>query len=267
MDASRRSFDDIEGCGGAPPGDPVVAEGRGFGRSGGGRSSGPRRSVGVPLDAGRASKRELTLGLVTATVAAGVGYAVVEVVGASQMNRADAVIVAAVAFQAVLAVGFVVIARANPFTDLRGLSRDDLVRGLVAFLLALFAWTFVVSAIDGGLLARSAAGIAPGLLVAEVVVAVVLAPVLEERLFRGVLLGALRARWGPVVAVLGQAALFGLVRGWAGDVTSRPATVIGFGVVGAALGWMAHATDDLRPVIAGRAMFGAWILAARVLGW
>ena len=47
----------------------------------------------------------------------------------------------------------------------------------------------------------------------------------------------------------------------------RPATVVGMAAAGAVFGWMAHASDDLKPVLVGHVMFGTWVIAERVIGW
>lgn len=57
-------------------------------------------------------------------------------------------------------------------------------------------------------LAELAAEVGPGLVVAILVTVVVLAPLWEEALFRGVIQGGLRRRWPLGVAVLVSAALF-----------------------------------------------------------
>jgi membrane protease YdiL (CAAX protease family) len=280
MDGGRRHFDDIDGAGGPPVGEVVAIDG---GRKGGRRGSGGRRrrdggGTGLPLASGDLG-RGLFLGLVTVVVAAAVALAAI--LGARH-GVADAlltddpfgtlrefaapIVVAGAAFEAVLAIGLVVTLRANPFVVLRGITGEELFRGFLTFLLALVAWQFAVRAIDGPFAGGHWWPAAVGwLFVVEVALGVVVAPILEERLFRGLLLAGLRPRFGPVVAVLLQAAVYGLAHVWALRDASRPATVVGMIAVGAVFGWMANATDDLRPVIVGHAMFGAWVMAERVL--
>jgi membrane protease YdiL (CAAX protease family) len=177
-------------------------------------------------------------------------------------------VLAAGAFEAVLAAGLALTLRANPLVALRGLTREEVFRGFLTFVLALFAWTFAVRAVDGPFAGRHWWPAAVGwLFVLELVLAVLVAPLLEERLFRGILLAGLRSRFGPVVAVLGQAAIYGAAHAWALRDASRPATIVGMAAVGAVFGWMAHTTDDLRPVVVAHAMFGAWVMAERVFGF
>lgn len=297
MDGGRRHFDDIDGAGGPPVGELVATDG---GRTGG-RGRGGRRTLGLgrgtrggaagggaamrpptgatlPLATGDLG-RSLLLSLVTVVVATAVAWAVVLVTGRDVLEAlltddpfrtlrefAAPLVVAGAAFEVILAIGLAVTLRTNPLVVLRGLTRDELFRGFLTFLLALVAWTFAVRAIDGPLAGGHWWPAAVGwLFVLEVVLTVVVAPVVEERLFRGLLLAGLRPRYGPVVAVLGQAAVYGLAHAWALRDASRPATVIGMIAVGAVFGWMANASEDLRPVIVAHAMFGAWVMAERVL--
>lgn len=288
MDASRRHFDDIDGCGGPPQGERVDVDGGGPRRL---RPSRPARAsrqpgssvpaAGIPLAApGVAVGRAFGLALVTVAVATAVALVIValspsDVVSAllsrdpvaTLRRHAGPLVIAGAAFEGVLAVGLVLITRANPLVRLPGVTREELLRGFITFLLALFAWTFFVGAIDGTSGRHWWPAAVGGLFLAEILLTVVIAPVLEERLFRGFLLVGLRDRFGPVLGVLGQAAIYGAANAWALRDASRPATVIGMAAVGAVFGWMAHTAGDLKPVMIGHAMFGAWVVAERVLGW
>lgn len=279
MDAGRRNFDDIDGCGGPPVGEFVATDGTRPAR----RDRRRRASVSggaSPLRAGGDRGRGLLIGLVAVAVAA---TAALGVVVASEHDVLDALlspdpvdtlrrlagplVLAGAVFEAVLGAGVMLVRRANPFASLRGLTRDDLLRGAITFLLALFAWTFFVSAIDGGGGRHWWPAALGWLLAVEVLVTAVVAPVLEEHLFRGIVLVGLRGRFGPVIGVLGQAAIYGCAHVWALRDAGRPATVVGMAAVGAVFGWMAHTADDLKAVIVGHMMFGAWVLAERVFGW
>lgn len=308
MDGGRRHFDDIDGCGGPPTGELVAVDGGrggvsparlrllrggggGRGDQGGGRrrrpaGSSPRLGAGpggapaLPLATGDVG-RGMVLALVTVVVATAVALTIIVVARRDAFDAlltndplrtlrvlAAPIVFAGAAFEVVLAGGLVLALRANPFVALRGLTREEVFRGFITFLLALFAWTFAVRAVDGPFAGRhwwpAAFG---GVFVLEVVLTVVVAPILEERLFRGLLLAGLRSRFGPVVAVLGQAAIYGAAHVWALRDAGRPATVIGMAAVGAVFGWMAHTSDDLRPVIVAHAMFGAWVMAERIFGF
>jgi membrane protease YdiL (CAAX protease family) len=235
---------------------------------------------GVGLGAGVDARRALGIALATAVAATaaalavatlsegGVVEALLSVDAQGALRRyAGPLVLAGVAFEVVLALGLLVATRTSPFPSLRGITGEELLRGFITFLLALFAWTFFVRAIDG------TSGdhwwpLALGwLFVVEVVLTVLVAPVLEERLFRGLLLVGLRERMGPVLGVLGSAAIYGLAHSWALRDASRPGTIIGMAAVGAVFGWMAHAANDLRPVIIGHMMFGGWVVLERLLGW
>lgn len=289
MDASRRHFDDIDGCGGPPQGERVDVDGararpsrRGrMRRAGRGAGTATPPPSGIPLAAaGVEVGRAFGLALATVVVATVVALVIValspsDVVDAllsrdpvSTLRRhAGPLVIAAAAFEAVLAGGLLLITRANPFGRLRGISREEVLRGFITFLLALFAWTFFAGAIDGTSGRHWWPAAVGGLFLAEIVLTVVVAPVVEERLFRGFLLVGLRDRFGPVLGVLGQAAIYGAANAWALRDASRPATVVGMAAVGAVFGWMAHVANDLKPVMVGHAMFGAWVVAERVLGW
>jgi membrane protease YdiL (CAAX protease family) len=299
MDGGRRHFDDVDGCGGPPAGELVVVDGGGRGgrravatrlgrgrpRVGGGGRGGGAAKAGtpgapMPLAAGR-DGRAMGWALLTVVVATAVGLAVIlgsrrdvfdALVTDDPMRTlrefAAPLVLAAGAFEAVLAAGLALTLRANPLVALRGLTREEVFRGFLTFVLALFAWTFAVRAVDGPFAGRHWWPAAVGwLFVLELVLAVLVAPLLEERLFRGILLAGLRSRFGPVVAVLGQAAIYGAAHAWALRDASRPATIVGMAAVGAVFGWMAHTTDDLRPVVVAHAMFGAWVMAERVFGF
>ena len=294
MDSTRRHFDDIDGCGGPPVGDPVrVADGGRGGGGGGGRrlraiaGSGAGRvhraaapgGGRVPLANLTVDGRTFALALVTVALATAAALAVAASSGdvldallssdpmGSLRRHAGPLVLAGAAFEAVLAVGLVAITRSNPFLSLAGITRDDLLRGFIAFLLALFAWTFVVGAVDGGGGRHWWPAAVGWLFVLEILLTALVAPLLEERLFRGYLLRGLRDRFGPVLGVLGQAAIYGAAHVWALRDASRPATIVGMAAAGAVFGWMAHASDDLKPVLVGHVMFGTWVIAERVLGW
>ena len=290
MDSTRRHFDDIDGCGGPPAGEPVKVEGGGRGKGRGrlravpgGRSSRPASPPApsrLPLGGEAVDARAFTLALLTVAVATAVAIGVAATWGGDVFDalvsadpfttlrrHAGPLVVAGVAFELVLAAGLLVITRSNPVLVPRGVTREDLLRGFITFLLALFAWTFVVGAIDGGSGQHWWPAALGWLFLVEVLLTAVVAPLLEERLFRGYLLRGLRDRFGPVLGVLGQAAIYGAAHAWALRDASRPATVVGMAAAGAVFGWMAHASEDLKPVLVGHVMFGTWVIAERVIGW
>ena len=87
------------------------------------------------------------------------------------------------------------------------------------------------------------------------VVAVVLAPLTEEILFRGVLLSALRSRWGTGVAIFGSSALF------AGMHVS-PYAIPPVFVLALVLGWLFVRTRSLTVCIVAHSVFNGLGLAA-----
>jgi hypothetical protein len=88
-----------------------------------------------------------------------------------------------------------------------------------------------------------------------VLVAVVLAPVAEEIVFRGVLLSALEARWGIRVAIVGSSLAFSVVHL---SLVAIPAVFL-FALV---LGWLFVRTRSLVVCIVAHALFNGIGLAA-----
>ncbi len=73
--------------------------------------------------------------------------------------------------------------------------------------------------------------------------AVLLAPVLEEILFRGIMLDGLLKRYSPAKAIIWSAVLFGIVH-------LNPAQSVGAFALGLPLGWLYYRTGSLLPCIA-----------------
>src|SRR4051812_22282547 len=168
IDGGRRHFDDLEGCGGPPRTKLVPIDGGGGGRrrlrplGGRGGSSSPAArsppraapSAAPLLLARRDTARGPPIGLVTPVVAAAAAWCVVSLVPLASLaavapgGRALSLrfALAALAFEAVAAVGLVVAARGHAPSPLRPPTRftsEDLLRGGIAFLIALFAASFV----------------------------------------------------------------------------------------------------------------------------
>jgi membrane protease YdiL (CAAX protease family) len=101
------------------------------------------------------------------------------------------------------------------------------------------------------------------LLVVEVVVLVVVAPIVQERLFRGLLLVVLRDRFGPVIGVLGQAAVSGAALAWTAAPGARGVVAFAAFAVAGVFGWFAHSSDDLRPGMIGHTFLALWIVLGR----
>jgi membrane protease YdiL (CAAX protease family) len=97
-----------------------------------------------------------------------------------------------------------------------------------------------------------------GVLMAGLVFAVLNAT-LEELVFRGVLLDALEAQWGPLVAVLLTAAVFGL--GHLSGYPPGPSGAVLAGLYGVLLGWLRVRTGGLllpimAHIVADAAIYG-----------
>lgn len=89
----------------------------------------------------------------------------------------------------------------------------------------------------------------------SVAMVVVVGPFVEELVFRGVVFGAFREKWGPGIAVVGSAMLFGASHFslW----TLFPSVVLGL-----ALGWLADMRPSLWPSIALHSLYNAAAVGA-----
>ncbi|MDI9405845.1 MAG: type II CAAX endopeptidase family protein [Chitinophagaceae bacterium] len=88
--------------------------------------------------------------------------------------------------------------------------------------------------------------------------AMVLAPLFEETLFRGVLLPVLGQRWGPVAGLLGSALAFALAHVSLGELV--PLAVLGLG-----LGWLRLKSASLAPCVLMHALWNTLTFANLVL--
>lgn len=87
---------------------------------------------------------------------------------------------------------------------------------------------------------------------------IVIAPVVEELFFRGLLLGAMRGRWGTVIAVAGSAVVFGATH-------FQPLQFPALAVAGAVFATAAVRNGRLGPAVAAHAGFNATTFVALVL--
>jgi membrane protease YdiL (CAAX protease family) len=292
IDGGRRHFDDIDGCGGPPRGELIPIDG---GRGGGGRlrrrrgqsggAAGARarrgpaaRGAGTRppaplLVGGKDTNRALTVGLLTTAAASAAGWAVVSLVSVQALRDAVPSVrpvtlrftLAALAFHAVIAVGLVVAARgraAMPLKPPTAFGSEDLLRGGIGFLLALFAASFVTQTsrpLGWSTLAIEGDAVLP----VEAILLLLVAPVLQERLFRGLLLSGLRDRFGPVVGVLGAAAIAGAALTWMGLEGGYTGVALAAIAAGGVFGWFAHTTEDLHAPMLGHAFLALWTLVDR----
>lgn len=92
-------------------------------------------------------------------------------------------------------------------------------------------------------------------LVVLLVLAGVLAPLNEELLFRGVLLRSLRSWMESGVALVAQAAIFGLAHLTGTEGWGNVGLVLLLGALGGVLGWIAHLTGRLGSAIIAHSLF------------
>lgn len=111
------------------------------------------------------------------------------------------------------------------------------------------------------LLQDALAGGLPLLLVA--LLAVVVAPFVEEVIFRGVLFRALADRINLPVGLVLSAAIFAVIH--IEVVASQPFALVGLFIVGFLLAWAYHLTGNLTVPILGHAVFNAISLGLTVL--
>ena len=95
-------------------------------------------------------------------------------------------------------------------------------------------------------------------LVAMAVGVIVVAPVVEELFFRGLLLGAMRRRWGTVAAVAGSSMVFGATH-------FQPLQFPALALAGAVFAMAAVRSGRLGPAVAVHAGFNATTFVALVL--
>lgn len=106
-----------------------------------------------------------------------------------------------------------------------------------------------------------------GYVVALLVLAVVAAPLVEEIVFRGVVLRGLLTHMGPTAAITTQACLFGMahfdpVRG-SGNI----GLVMVLSAVGGVLGGSAYMFRRIGPTIAAHAIMNALVMTVALSGW
>lgn len=105
-----------------------------------------------------------------------------------------------------------------------------------------------------------------GYVIALLVTAVLCAPIVEEMIFRGLMMRGLRSRTGAVIAVGIQAVLFGLahfdpVRG-----TGNIGLVLVLAAVGAGFGGGAYLLRRIGPAIVAHAIFNGVVMAVVLTG-
>jgi membrane protease YdiL (CAAX protease family) len=94
-------------------------------------------------------------------------------------------------------------------------------------------------------------------LVSLFLVAVLGAAVLEELFYRGLLLGALRKRWGDGVSIAASALIFGAMH-------FQPVDTIALTLFGAVLGWLRVRYDRLGPAVCAHLAFNLTAFLALV---
>ncbi len=76
-----------------------------------------------------------------------------------------------------------------------------------------------------------------------------LIPIAEELMFRGLVMGGLRRRWGPTVAIWGSAAVFTLPHFVGGSLAETAVLYTQIFIYGVVLAWLVHKTGRLGPSI------------------
>lgn len=90
---------------------------------------------------------------------------------------------------------------------------------------------------------------------AVALIAVVVAPIVEELYFRGLLLRSFQSRLSPATAVVAQALIFGLIHFRIGLGRGNITLVLALATVGAVFGVAASWARRLGPAIVGHACF------------
>ncbi len=95
--------------------------------------------------------------------------------------------------------------------------------------------------------------------------AVVVAPIVEELLFRGLVLRSLRSRLGPWPAILVQGALFGAIHVQLGVGIENLTVIAALTAVGIVFGFVADHVGRIGPAIVGHAIFNGVAVAAVIV--
>jgi membrane protease YdiL (CAAX protease family) len=234
-----------------------------------GRSAGPRAPAGKPtVSASGQIAWALPEALLVVLVAFALPIAASALTGAfaddavraSLTHVANSVALAALAWYLAHRHGAKVLSayRLNASPELRNV----LLAVVVALGCRLFSMTYAYIVPPPGaqgpdLLTQMFGGGAVGMALTFALVAVV-APVLEEVLLRGVVLGALTRRIGTWGAILASAAVFSLLHL---DLWS----LLPFAFLGIGLGWLAVRGRSLWPAVLAHVLYNAAILAATFL--
>jgi membrane protease YdiL (CAAX protease family) len=92
------------------------------------------------------------------------------------------------------------------------------------------------------------------------------APVVEELFFRGLVQGTLMRRYGPRLAIPGQAALFGLGHADPSQHAATVSIVVAIGAFGVIQGFVRYRTGRLAPTILSHSLFNLVALIGIVAG-
>lgn len=136
--------------------------------------------------------------------------------------------------------------------------------GVVATLTAAIALSILLAVLD--LVPESVIGEAgatdPTFFLALAALSVVVVAPVEELLFRGVIQGRLRQRFGPIAAVTGSSLLFGSMHlaNYGGEILPIVAGASLIAVVGAVLGILYEYTDNLAVPIVVHAVYNVILL-------
>jgi membrane protease YdiL (CAAX protease family) len=145
----------------------------------------------------------------------------------------------------------------------------DLAWGLLTWMGALVAEVLVVIALQllGLPLGSNTEGISDatdeaGLFATIAFVAVVVAPIVEELFFRGLLLRSFESRFHPYAAILLQGGLFGLIHLQPGLGSGNVTLFFALAAVGSVFGFAAQRSGRLGPAVVGHFVFNAFAISA-----
>lgn len=84
----------------------------------------------------------------------------------------------------------------------------------------------------------------------SIALVVIIAPIAEEMVFRGIILGALGARWGALTGLLGSALIFALYH-------LTPWQIVPIFILGMACGWLTQHRGSLWPAVSLHVLYNA----------
>lgn len=106
-----------------------------------------------------------------------------------------------------------------------------------------------------------------GYVIAMLILAVVVAPFVEEVIFRGMVMRGFIGRWSPPIAIVAQGALFGLAHFDPSRGVRNIGLLLVLSSVGIVLGVSAYLVRRLAPAVMAHAILNALAMAIVLSGW